>query len=122
MRTASEMTYGHGVLAHTAPGYARILHGLRVPETARPGGYGRRGRFVPGHQSPMAWRYSFLEVRFLCIDLIGSLRTHRHTSPPSSMLSLHRDQYKGSCRRERSGSGWLVPTMQPPPGLLKAGV
>ena len=61
LKTASEMTDGRGALAQTAPSDASILHGLRVPEAARPGGHGRRGRFVPGHQSPRAWRYSFLE-------------------------------------------------------------
>jgi len=59
-KTASGMTDGRGALAQTIPSDARILNGLRVPEAARPGGHVRRGRFVPGPQSPSAWRYSFL--------------------------------------------------------------
>src|SRR2546421_372418 len=49
LKTASGMTYGRGALAHTAPNDASILHGLCGPEVARPGGHGRRSRFVPGH-------------------------------------------------------------------------
>ncbi len=54
LKTASGMTDGRGTLAQTAPSDANILHGHRVSEAARPGGHGRRGRLVPGHQSPRA--------------------------------------------------------------------
>src|SRR5437870_4575259 len=60
LRTESGTTYGRGAASQTAPGEARILHELRVPEAAHPGGHVRRGRLVPGHQAPRAWRYSFL--------------------------------------------------------------
>jgi len=62
LKTVSGMTYGRGALAHTAPSEARILNGLRVPEATRPEGHERCVRLGPGHQSPRAWRYSFLEA------------------------------------------------------------
>src|SRR5262249_15142301 len=61
LQTASGRMYARGALAHTAPSDTRILNELRVLEAVLHGGYGRRGRFVPGHQSPRAWGYSFLE-------------------------------------------------------------
>src|ERR1043166_1159214 len=61
LMAAAGMTYGRGAASQTAPGDARILHRLGVPEAARPGCYERRGRLVPGHQSLRTWRYSFLE-------------------------------------------------------------
>ena len=60
LTTEAGMTYGRGAASQTAPSDARILHGRRVPEAARPGGYERYGRLVPGHQSLRAWRYSFV--------------------------------------------------------------
>lgn len=62
LKTASGTTYGRGAASQTAPSEARILNELRVPEAVRPGGHEWCVRLGPGHQSPRAWRYSFLEA------------------------------------------------------------